>query len=193
MWNSHPWECSILYYIKDCYFSYLFSLISLYIQSSIALFKEPSYSVERKRAFIRCYILNIIYFQWIHIQGLVNRQTQNHLNVNLSHLVLFFFCFVILSVSSYQRKYPYNHLGRTLCQPPTRAASETQYFFVDVSTLSSQGTNYQLRVSRVESFTLQWVVSDINHTNTHTHTHVTVAAWLLSFNSIANSKVWALQ
>ncbi|XP_061774951.1 SID1 transmembrane family member 2 isoform X6 [Nerophis ophidion] len=55
----------------------------------------------------------------------------------------------------YQRKYPYNHLGRTLCQPPTKAASETQYFFVDVSTLSSQGTNYQLRVSRVESFTLQ--------------------------------------
>ncbi|XP_060901594.1 SID1 transmembrane family member 2 isoform X2 [Labrus mixtus] len=55
----------------------------------------------------------------------------------------------------YQRKYPYNHVGRTLCQPPTRALSETQYFFVDVSTLSSQGTNYQLRVSRVESFTLQ--------------------------------------
>uniref|UniRef100_A0AAQ4P9B3 SID1 transmembrane family, member 2 n=1 Tax=Gasterosteus aculeatus aculeatus TaxID=481459 RepID=A0AAQ4P9B3_GASAC len=55
----------------------------------------------------------------------------------------------------YQRKYPYNHVGRTLCQPPTLVASETQYFFVDVSTLSSQGTNYQLRVSRVESFTLQ--------------------------------------
>ncbi|XP_072249037.1 SID1 transmembrane family member 2 isoform X4 [Leuresthes tenuis] len=55
----------------------------------------------------------------------------------------------------YQRKYPYKHVGRTLCQPPTRAASETQYFFVDVSTLSSQGTNYQLRVSRVDSFTLQ--------------------------------------
>ncbi|XP_047247889.1 SID1 transmembrane family member 2 isoform X3 [Girardinichthys multiradiatus] len=55
----------------------------------------------------------------------------------------------------YQRKYPYKHVGRTLCQPPTRAASETQFFFVDVSTLSSQGTNYQLRVSRVESFTLQ--------------------------------------
>ncbi|XP_068563108.1 SID1 transmembrane family member 2 isoform X3 [Cebidichthys violaceus] len=54
----------------------------------------------------------------------------------------------------YQRKYPYNHVGRTLCQPPTRVASETQYFFVDVSTLSTQGTNYQLRVSRVESFTL---------------------------------------
>ncbi|RVE64360.1 hypothetical protein OJAV_G00125130 [Oryzias javanicus] len=55
----------------------------------------------------------------------------------------------------YQRQYPYKHVGRTLCQPPTRAASETQFFFVDVSTLSSQGTNYQLRVSRVESFTLQ--------------------------------------
>ncbi|KAK7883137.1 hypothetical protein WMY93_029311 [Mugilogobius chulae] len=55
----------------------------------------------------------------------------------------------------YQRKYPYNHIGRTLCQPPTVAIAETQYFFVDVSTLSSQGTNYQLRVSRVESFTLQ--------------------------------------
>ncbi|XP_056297452.1 SID1 transmembrane family member 2 isoform X2 [Pseudoliparis swirei] len=54
----------------------------------------------------------------------------------------------------YQRKYPYNHVGRTLCQPPTRSASETQFFFVDVSTLSSQETNYQLRVSRVESFTL---------------------------------------
>ncbi|KAM4590352.1 SID1 transmembrane family member 2 isoform 2-T2 [Fundulus diaphanus] len=55
----------------------------------------------------------------------------------------------------YQRKYPYKHVGRTLCQPPTRAASETQYFYVDVSTLSSHRTNYQLRVSRVESFTLQ--------------------------------------
>ncbi|KAM4566443.1 SID1 transmembrane family member 2 isoform 1-T1 [Odontesthes bonariensis] len=55
----------------------------------------------------------------------------------------------------YQRQYPYKHVGRTLCQPPTRAASETQYFFVDVSTLSSQGTNFQLRVSRVDSFTLQ--------------------------------------
>lgn len=63
--------------------------------------------------------------------------------------------FSCLSRSSYQRKYPYNHVARTLCQPPTRAASETQHFFVDVSTLSTQGTNYQLRVSRVESFTLQ--------------------------------------
>ncbi|XP_012989946.1 SID1 transmembrane family member 2 isoform X1 [Esox lucius] len=54
----------------------------------------------------------------------------------------------------YQRKYPYAHVGRTLCQPPTRALAETQYFFVDVSTLSSLGTHYQLRISRVESFTL---------------------------------------
>ncbi|KAJ8403735.1 hypothetical protein AAFF_G00346030 [Aldrovandia affinis] len=54
----------------------------------------------------------------------------------------------------YQRKYPYAHVGRTLCQPPTRAATETQFFFVDVSTLSSVGTHYQLRVSRVDSFTL---------------------------------------
>uniref|UniRef100_A0A3P8ZS10 SID1 transmembrane family, member 2 n=1 Tax=Esox lucius TaxID=8010 RepID=A0A3P8ZS10_ESOLU len=51
----------------------------------------------------------------------------------------------------YQRKYPYAHVGRTLCQPPTRALAETQYFFVDVSTLSSLGTHYQLRISRVES------------------------------------------
>ncbi|KAJ8369042.1 hypothetical protein SKAU_G00090700 [Synaphobranchus kaupii] len=55
----------------------------------------------------------------------------------------------------YQRKYPYAHVGRTLCQPLTRAATETQFFFVDVSTLSSVGTHYQLRVSRVDSFTLQ--------------------------------------
>ncbi|KAJ3592875.1 hypothetical protein NHX12_005213, partial [Muraenolepis orangiensis] len=33
--------------------------------------------------------------------------------------------------------------------------SEIQYFFVDVSTLSSLGAHYQLRVSRVDSFTLQ--------------------------------------
>ncbi|KAG7270512.1 hypothetical protein CRUP_026404 [Coryphaenoides rupestris] len=55
----------------------------------------------------------------------------------------------------YQRKYPYPHVGRTLCQPPTRVASETQYFFVDVSTLSTLGTHYQLRISRVDRFTLQ--------------------------------------
>uniref|UniRef100_A0A672JXJ8 SID1 transmembrane family member 2 n=2 Tax=Sinocyclocheilus grahami TaxID=75366 RepID=A0A672JXJ8_SINGR len=55
----------------------------------------------------------------------------------------------------YQRKYQYTQLGRTLCQPPTKAVAETQFFFVDVSTLSSAGIQYQLRVSRVDSFTLQ--------------------------------------
>ncbi|XP_073674185.1 SID1 transmembrane family member 2 isoform X2 [Garra rufa] len=55
----------------------------------------------------------------------------------------------------YQRKYPYTQVGRTLCQPPTKAVSETQFFYVDVSTLSSAGIHYQLRVSRVDSFTLQ--------------------------------------
>lgn len=53
----------------------------------------------------------------------------------------------------YQRKYPYAHVGRTLCQPPSRT-TETQFFYVDVSTLSSLGTHYQLRISRVDSFTL---------------------------------------
>uniref|UniRef100_A0A7N8YQA3 SID1 transmembrane family, member 2 n=1 Tax=Mastacembelus armatus TaxID=205130 RepID=A0A7N8YQA3_9TELE len=62
----------------------------------------------------------------------------------------------------YQRKYPYKHVGRTLCQPPTRAASESQYFFVDVSTLSNQGTNYQLRVSRVENTVIVKVNSEMN-------------------------------
>ncbi|XP_077077533.1 SID1 transmembrane family member 2 isoform X1 [Siphateles boraxobius] len=55
----------------------------------------------------------------------------------------------------YQRKYQYTQVGRTLCQPPTKAVAETQFFFVDVSTLSSAGIHYQLRVSRVDSFTLQ--------------------------------------
>ncbi|KAL0175308.1 hypothetical protein M9458_031276, partial [Cirrhinus mrigala] len=51
-------------------------------------------------------------------------------------------------------KYQYTQVGRTLCQPPTKAVSETQFFYVDVSTLSSAGIHYQLRVSRVDSFTL---------------------------------------
>uniref|UniRef100_A0A4W4ERH1 SID1 transmembrane family member 2 n=1 Tax=Electrophorus electricus TaxID=8005 RepID=A0A4W4ERH1_ELEEL len=55
----------------------------------------------------------------------------------------------------YQRKYQYTQVGRTLCQPPTLALSEMQFFYVDVSTLSTSGVHYQLRVSRVESFTLQ--------------------------------------
>lgn len=55
----------------------------------------------------------------------------------------------------YQRKYQYTQVSRTLCQPPTKAVSETQFFYVDVSTLASSGISYQLRVSRVDSFTLQ--------------------------------------
>ncbi|KAF7699706.1 SID1 transmembrane family member 2 isoform X1 [Silurus meridionalis] len=55
----------------------------------------------------------------------------------------------------YQRKYKYTQVGRTLCQPPPLALSETQFFYVDVSTLSTSSIQYQLWVSRVESFTLQ--------------------------------------
>ncbi|XP_039525950.1 SID1 transmembrane family member 2 isoform X3 [Pimephales promelas] len=55
----------------------------------------------------------------------------------------------------YQRKYQYTQVGRTLCQPPTKAVAETQFFYVDVSTLSNADIHYQLRVSRVDSFTLQ--------------------------------------
>lgn len=55
----------------------------------------------------------------------------------------------------YQRKYQYTEVGRTLCQPPTLAVAETQFFYVDVSTLSTSSVHYRLRVSRVESFTLQ--------------------------------------
>uniref|UniRef100_A0A8C8GPR1 SID1 transmembrane family member 2 n=1 Tax=Oncorhynchus tshawytscha TaxID=74940 RepID=A0A8C8GPR1_ONCTS len=71
----------------------------------------------------------------------------------------------------YQRKYPYAHVGRTLCQPPTRSLTETQYFFVDVSTLSSLGTHYQLRISRVDSFTLHpgCTCSSLRPADTHTH------------------------
>lgn len=61
-----------------------------------------------------------------------------------------FFCYC-----RYQRKYLYTQVGRTLCQPPTRALSEIQHFYVDVSTLSSETIKYQLRVSRVDSFILQ--------------------------------------
>ncbi|XP_051520927.1 SID1 transmembrane family member 2-like isoform X1 [Myxocyprinus asiaticus] len=55
----------------------------------------------------------------------------------------------------YQRKYQYTQVGRTLCQPPMKVMSEMQFFYIDVSTLSSAGIHYQLRVSRVDSFTLQ--------------------------------------
>uniref|UniRef100_A0A8C3Y4W2 SID1 transmembrane family member 2 n=1 Tax=Catharus ustulatus TaxID=91951 RepID=A0A8C3Y4W2_CATUS len=54
----------------------------------------------------------------------------------------------------YQRKYAYQEVSRTLCQPQTKSEMETQYFFVDVSTLSDN-TSYQLRVTRVENFVLR--------------------------------------
>ncbi|XP_075765832.1 SID1 transmembrane family member 2 isoform X2 [Pelodiscus sinensis] len=55
----------------------------------------------------------------------------------------------------YQRKYLYQDVSRTLCQPPTKSESETQFFYVDVSTLSARNASYQLRVSRVENFVLR--------------------------------------
>ncbi|KAM4651281.1 SID1 transmembrane family member 2 isoform 2-T2 [Discoglossus pictus] len=55
----------------------------------------------------------------------------------------------------YQRSYLYPNVGRTLCQPPARTASETEFFYVDVSTLSEKSVNYSLRVTRVESFVLR--------------------------------------
>ncbi|NXJ69637.1 SIDT2 protein, partial [Rostratula benghalensis] len=54
----------------------------------------------------------------------------------------------------YQRKYAYQEVSRTLCQPQTKAEVETQHFFVDVSTLSLN-TSYHLRVTRVENFVLR--------------------------------------
>ncbi|XP_050179109.1 SID1 transmembrane family member 2 isoform X3 [Myiozetetes cayanensis] len=52
------------------------------------------------------------------------------------------------------RKYAYQEVSRTLCQPQTKAEVETQHFYVDVSTLSLNAS-YQLRVTRVENFVLQ--------------------------------------
>ncbi|EOB08699.1 SID1 transmembrane family member 2 [Anas platyrhynchos] len=51
----------------------------------------------------------------------------------------------------YQRKYAYQEVSRTLCQPQSKAEVETQHFYVDVSTLSLNAS-YQLRVTRVENF-----------------------------------------
>lgn len=55
----------------------------------------------------------------------------------------------------YQRKYLYQKVERTLCQPPTKNESEVQFFYVDVSTLSPVNTTYQLRVNRVDNFVLR--------------------------------------
>ncbi|XP_054032015.1 SID1 transmembrane family member 2 isoform X2 [Dryobates pubescens] len=54
----------------------------------------------------------------------------------------------------YQRKYTYQEVSRTLCQPQTKAEVETQNFYVDVSTLSPNAS-YLLRVTRVENFVLR--------------------------------------
>ncbi|KAF1417893.1 SID1 transmembrane family member 2, partial [Spheniscus humboldti] len=54
----------------------------------------------------------------------------------------------------YQRKYVYQEVSRTLCQPQTKAEVETQHFYVDVSTLSLNAS-YQLRVTHVENFVLR--------------------------------------
>ncbi|NXG17361.1 SIDT2 protein, partial [Grallaria varia] len=53
-----------------------------------------------------------------------------------------------------QRKYAYQEVSRTLCQPQTKSEVETQHFYVDVSTLSLN-TTYQLRVTHVENFMLR--------------------------------------
>lgn len=59
-----------------------------------------------------------------------------------------------LCLPRYQRKYAYQEVSRTLCQPQTKAEVETQHFYVDVSTLSLNAS-YQLRVTRVENFVLR--------------------------------------
>lgn len=97
-------------------------------------------------------------FVWVHIMVFGAEKCNSSLVafrggdalVTLRHLRL------SLSLTfSYQRKYQYTQVRRTLCQPPTLALSETQFFYVDVSTLSTSRVQYQLRVSRIESFTLQ--------------------------------------
>ncbi|XP_072835479.2 SID1 transmembrane family member 2 isoform X2 [Pogona vitticeps] len=55
----------------------------------------------------------------------------------------------------YQRKYSYQDVSRTLCQPLTKREVETQLFYVDVSTLSEGNASYRLQVSRVENFVLR--------------------------------------
>lgn len=57
--------------------------------------------------------------------------------------------------SRYQRKYLYQNVSRTLCQPQTKSEMETQFFYVDVSTLSAENASYQLQVMRVENFVLR--------------------------------------
>ncbi|CAI5795434.1 SID1 transmembrane family member 2 isoform X6 [Podarcis lilfordi] len=55
----------------------------------------------------------------------------------------------------YQRKYLYQDVSRTLCQPQTKSEVEMQFFYVDVSTLSVSNASYQLQVTRVDNFVLR--------------------------------------
>ncbi|XP_053222260.1 SID1 transmembrane family member 2 isoform X4 [Podarcis raffonei] len=55
----------------------------------------------------------------------------------------------------YQRKYLYQDVSRTLCQPQTKSEVEMQFFYVDVSTLSLSNASYQLQVTRVDNFVLR--------------------------------------
>uniref|UniRef100_A0A670K5B0 SID1 transmembrane family member 2 n=1 Tax=Podarcis muralis TaxID=64176 RepID=A0A670K5B0_PODMU len=59
----------------------------------------------------------------------------------------------------YQRKYLYQDVSRTLCQPQTKSEVEMQFFYVDVSTLSVSNASYQLQVTRVDNFVvLGWAL-----------------------------------
>lgn len=49
----------------------------------------------------------------------------------------------------------YQDVSRTLCQPQVKTELETQFFYVDVSTLSVRNASYQLRATRVENFVLR--------------------------------------
>uniref|UniRef100_UPI00398EFF84 SID1 transmembrane family member 2 isoform X3 n=1 Tax=Pristiophorus japonicus TaxID=55135 RepID=UPI00398EFF84 len=55
----------------------------------------------------------------------------------------------------YQRKYIYQGVSRTLCQPEVKSESQMQYFYVDVSTLSEKNASVQLYVKRIEHFVLR--------------------------------------
>uniref|UniRef100_A0A670K1U2 SID1 transmembrane family member 2 n=1 Tax=Podarcis muralis TaxID=64176 RepID=A0A670K1U2_PODMU len=57
------------------------------------------------------------------------------------------------------RKYLYQDVSRTLCQPQTKSEVEMQFFYVDVSTLSVSNASYQLQVTRVDNFVvLGWAL-----------------------------------
>ncbi|XP_072886214.1 SID1 transmembrane family member 2 isoform X4 [Hemitrygon akajei] len=55
----------------------------------------------------------------------------------------------------YQRKYIYQDVSRTLCQPEVKSELKMQYFYVDVSTLSEKNASVQLYVKRIQHFVLR--------------------------------------